>query len=54
MTFSRPKPNRLERYATYGLERLIVVSPSADLQDESFTLRHLDELAPIVEEWRPR
>ena len=52
--FSRPTPARLERYAPLGLERLVLSAPNAELRDESSTLRHLDELAPIVAEWRGR
>jgi probable F420-dependent oxidoreductase len=52
--FSRPTPARLERYAPLGLERIVLSAPTAELQDPSTTLRHLDELAPIVAEWRNR
>ena len=52
--FSRPTPVRLERYAPLGLERIVLSSPTAELQDPSTTLRHLDELAPVVAEWRGR
>jgi probable F420-dependent oxidoreductase len=52
--FSRPTPARLERYAPLGLERIVLAAPTAEMQDASTTLRHLDELAPMVEEWRGR
>lgn len=47
--FSRPTPDRIERYAALGVHRLIVSPPHANLQDADFTLRHLDELSGIVE-----
>jgi hypothetical protein len=44
----------LERYAGLGLERLVLSAPNADLQDAAATLRHLDEITPLVQEWRGR
>jgi probable F420-dependent oxidoreductase len=52
--FSRPTPTRLERYARLGVERLVLSAPTAELQDPATTLRHLDEITPLVEEWRAR
>jgi probable F420-dependent oxidoreductase len=52
--FCRPTPARLERYAALGLERIVLSAPDAELRDQSTTVRHLDELAPIVSEWQPR
>jgi hypothetical protein len=50
--FRRPEPRRLERYAPLGLERIVLSGPSAALEDEATTMRTLDELTPIVAEWR--
>lgn len=50
--FSRPSAARLERDAPLGFERLVLSPPIAGLQDPSATLRHLDEVTPIVEERR--
>jgi probable F420-dependent oxidoreductase len=52
--FSRPTPVRLERYAPLGLERIVLSAPTAEMLDQPTTLRHLDELAPVVAEWRAR
>jgi len=52
--FQRPTSDRLERYAPLGLERVVFSSPDAELRDESTTLRHLDDLAPIVAQWQGR
>lgn len=52
--FTRPTPARLERYAALGVERLVLSAPNAELEDASVTLRRLDELAPVVEQWRER
>jgi probable F420-dependent oxidoreductase len=50
--FSRPTPQRLERFAALGLERVVVSFENALVQPESATLSHLDTLTKIVEEWR--
>lgn len=50
--FHRPTPARLERYAPLGLARIVLSPPGGELRDESTTLRHLDELAPIVAQWQ--
>lgn len=52
--FTRPTPARLERYAALGVERLVLSAPNAELEDASVTLRRLDELTPVVEQWRQR
>jgi probable F420-dependent oxidoreductase len=50
--FSRPTPERLKRFAALGLERVVVGFENALVQPASETLRHLDVLTTIVEEWR--
>jgi probable F420-dependent oxidoreductase len=50
--FSRPTPERLERFAKLGLERVVLSFENALLQPESATLHHLDSLTAIVEDWR--
>jgi probable F420-dependent oxidoreductase len=50
--FSRPTPERLGRFAALGLERIVLAFENADRQPDSATLRHLDALAPLVEDWR--
>jgi probable F420-dependent oxidoreductase len=51
LMFTRPTPERLERYTALGLERIVLAATSANLQPESETLRHLDALTPIVHDW---
>jgi alkanesulfonate monooxygenase SsuD/methylene tetrahydromethanopterin reductase-like flavin-dependent oxidoreductase (luciferase family) len=54
LMFTRPTPERLERYGALGLERIVLASTNAELQPEAETLRHLDSLTPIVQDWRER
>jgi probable F420-dependent oxidoreductase len=50
--FSRPTPERLTRFAALGLERIVLAFENGEVQPESETMRHLDTLTPIVEDWR--
>lgn len=50
--FSRPTPERVERYAGLGVHRLIVSPPNALVNDADFTLRHLDEVTPMVNDFK--
>lgn len=52
-SFSRPTDARMERYSSLGLERVVLSIDSAGLSTHDNTLRHLDELAPILATWRP-
>jgi probable F420-dependent oxidoreductase len=54
MVFTRPTPARLEEYAALGLERIVLAAPSAELTTADDTLRQLDSIAPIVQEWAER
>ena len=38
-------------YAALGLERIVLVSPPAELPTADETLQHLDSITPIVQEW---
>ncbi|MEZ5234192.1 MAG: TIGR03619 family F420-dependent LLM class oxidoreductase [Acidimicrobiales bacterium] len=50
--FSRPTAKRIERYAALGIERVACTAPSAGLIDTEFTLRDLDAITPLVEQYR--
>ena len=49
MLFSRPRPDRIERYQELGVHRLVISAPNADLHSPGDTLRDLDTVMPIVE-----
>lgn len=51
LSFSRPKRERIHRFAELGVERVILTAPTAELIDADDTLRQLDEIAPIIDEW---
>jgi probable F420-dependent oxidoreductase len=51
LCFTRPKPPRLEEYATLGLARIVQAAPTPEVQPEADTRRLLDELTPIVADW---
>jgi probable F420-dependent oxidoreductase len=48
LMFSRPTPARIERYASLGIGRLVLTSPSAALTPPDATLRLLDQMTPLV------
>jgi probable F420-dependent oxidoreductase len=50
--FSRPTPERLTRFAALGFERIVLAFENGDVQPESATMRHLDTLTSVVEDWR--
>jgi probable F420-dependent oxidoreductase len=52
LLFSRPSPARVERYAAVGIGRVVVSAPSAELVNGDFILRDLDEVTPIVHQYR--
>jgi alkanesulfonate monooxygenase SsuD/methylene tetrahydromethanopterin reductase-like flavin-dependent oxidoreductase (luciferase family) len=54
LMFTRPTEARLERYATLGLDRVVLTSTSASIEPAADTLRLLDQLTPLVEAWRSR
>ncbi len=51
LMFSRPSPSRIERYAALGVKRLVLTLPSAELVDADFTLRDLDVITPLVQQY---
>jgi probable F420-dependent oxidoreductase len=51
LMFARPKPERIERYAAVGIERVVITPPSAQLWPAAATLAHLDEVTPIVKQF---
>lgn len=50
-SFSRPTPARMARYAALDLERVVLAFPHAELSEPDDTVRHLDELTPILAEF---
>lgn len=52
LLFGRPTPSRIERYAALGIGRLVISVPSADVVDADFILRDLDEITPLVQQYR--
>jgi hypothetical protein len=54
LMFTRPSPARLEEYATLGLERVVLVSPSVELPTADEILQDLDSITPVVQEWAER
>jgi hypothetical protein len=52
--FAEPKPALLEEFAALGLERIVLVSPFAELATADETLQHLDSVTPLVQEWAER
>ena len=54
LVFSRPTEPRLERFAGLGLERVVLAAPTAELQPEADTRELLDQLTPLVDQWRDR
>ena len=42
--------DRIERYGELGADRVVFMPKTMELQDEAATLRHLDELADLVNE----
>lgn len=52
LLFSRPTPARLDRYAELGVGRVVASVPSARVVDADFVLRDLDEITPLVEQYR--
>lgn len=51
MLYARPTPSRIERYAALGIDRLLTSSSSAGLVSEEFTMRELDEVTPLVQQY---
>ena len=54
LCFTRPKPQRLEEYASLGLARVVQAAPTPEVQPEADTRRLLEDLTPIVAEWSSR
>jgi probable F420-dependent oxidoreductase len=44
-----PRPDRVERYADLGVDRVVVMPPTMALHSADDTLRHLDSVADLVE-----
>ena len=50
--WGNPPHERLESYASLGIERVVIGPPAFDLHDEATTLRYLDHWAPTVAKFR--
>lgn len=42
------RPNRIERYAELGVDRVVIGSPTMRVHDADATLRHLDSVADVI------
>jgi alkanesulfonate monooxygenase SsuD/methylene tetrahydromethanopterin reductase-like flavin-dependent oxidoreductase (luciferase family) len=49
ISFPRPKPARIERYAALDVARMVVMVPSNGVVDADFVLRDLDDITPMLQ-----
>ena len=54
VSFSRPKPARIERYADVDVARAVVMVPSNSLVDADFVLGDLDATTSVLQSYADR